>query len=260
MFKINLVPEVQEKKLLLKKINTYATIFGIALLSVFVFSLLIIGGIDLAKKTGITSTQKKIDGVKAESEKYKELEATVISLEKGLAGVKQIVDSSSRWTKLLPHLEKATPTDVKYTYLKLADGAIEGTLEAASVESLAKMIESYKQYKVIVLSGPGTESGTISLSVDGATPETVAVNSSGRWIYAVSVDPATNHGIKITQPEKEEITIKYTADSKKVESTDSSVTAESKNLFTSIETGQYQKKDNYVTFDVKINFDSKSIW
>lgn len=260
MFKINLVPEVQEKKLQIKKINTSATVFAIAALSICGAALLIIGGIDIAKKTEIGSTEKKIAEVRAESEKYKELEETVISLETGLAGIKQISDGTNDWTKLLPHLETATPTDVKYVSLKILSGSVEGTLEGKSVDSLAKMVESYKKYQVIVLSGPGKEGEDVRLSIDGGSETPVKVKSDGRWVYAVNIDPEKNHEIKVNTTGSSAISIKYTATGKKIESTVSSVTATTKLLFSDVETKQYQKKDAGIAFDIKFNFDASTLW
>jgi hypothetical protein len=260
MFQINLVPEVQEKKLQVKKVNTYSTIFAIALLGVIAASLLIIGGIDIAKKAEISSTDKKIADVNTESEKYKELEETVISLEKGLAGVKKVTDGTNNWTKLLPHLEASTPTDVKYVNLKISSGALEGTLEGKSVDSLAKLVESYKRYQVIVLSGPGVEGGSVNVSIDSGTATAVNVKSNGLWVYAINIDPDADHEIKVDTSGSDAITIKYTAKDKKIVSTDAAVTAQAKKLFSNVEAKQYQKKDTGISFDLKLNFDVSTLW
>lgn len=260
MFQINLVPEVQEKKLEIKRINTYSTIFAIALLGIVAAVLLIVGGIDIARKAEISSTDKKIADVQAESEKYKELEETVISLEKGLAGIKQISDGTNNWTKLLPHLEAATPTDVKYATLKISSGTLEGTLDGKSVDSLAKLVESYKKYQVIVLTGPGTEGGNVNISIDGGAATAVSVKSNGLWVYAVNIDPAKDHEINIDGSGNDAISIKYTAKDKKIASTNSSVTAISKTLFSNVETKQYQKKGAGISFDLKLNFDASTLW
>lgn len=261
MFKINLVPEVQEKKLQLKRINTFSTIFAISLLSICGLILLIIGGVDIAKKTELASNQKKITEVKAESEQYLELEKTVISLEKGLAGIKQISDGTNNWTKLLPHLENATPRDVKYKTLKILSGAAEGTIECKSVDSLAKFIESYKNYQVIVLSGPGVEGDSVNVSIDGSTPTLVNVKSNGQWLFAVNFDPAKNHEIKVEAINTNSISIKYDASTKGVSSTNESVIAIAKLLYSNVETKEYTKGDKGdISFDVKFNFDTSSLW
>lgn len=260
MFKINLVPEVQEQKNKVKKMNATSVTVATVIMVITVGALVLISLAQAALSVQISSTNKKIAEVNKESEKYKELEETVISLEKGLAGVKEIYDGKNQWTKLLEHLEKATPNDVQYKTLKIAEGKIEATLEGTNVNSIARFVESYKAYQVIVLAGSGEANESFAVLVDGAPGGSAQVKSDGTWTYALHIDPAVNHIVSITGTGKSS-NINYVAESKKIESTGEPITAVVKNLFTLIETKEYQKKeDGKVTFSTAFSFDGGLLW
>jgi hypothetical protein len=208
----------------------------------------------------ISSVKNKIDDVNKESEQYKELEETVVSLEKGLAGVKEIYDGKNQWTKLLTHLEKATPNDVKYTALKITGNQAEATVEGNDINSLARFVESYQGYQVITLQGTGEPTDTLTISIDGGQADSVTVKSSGGWNYSVNIDPSINHTIKIVSDSKSS-DITYTAADKTIKTEGEAVSAQVKNLFTAVDTKEYQKKeDGKVTFKSTFNFEGGLLW
>lgn len=259
MFKINLVPEVQEKKIKMAQVTT-----AVSLLSAFavigtVVALLIIGGIQSVNNTLIANAQNKINTDRAESQKYAELEKTVLALEAGLKGIKSIQDGDLAWTKLLPHLEKATPADIKFTDLNLSKGKIESQLEGKSVDSLARFVESFKEYKVVVITGRGQDNQDTTVTLDGAPAVNVKQKSDGTWKYAANFDAQADHTLKVKSG-KNEYEIKYTAADKKITSSEASIQSSVKNLFTSVEVKGYSKKDNKVTFGSIITFDDQAIW
>lgn len=259
MFKINLVPEVQELKQKVKKINTMATTFAVVFIGLCVLSLLILAGLLLAKNRELADTKDQIATTEAEISKYKELEETVLSLEQGLAGARAILDGENRWTKFLNHLEKATPNDVQFIKLRLTSGKVEADLKGQSVNSLARLSESLKSYKVISLSGPGKPGETVDIIIDGGS-ESALVKTNGRWICAVNLDPTKDHDITIDLGEGKQEKIKYNATDKKVESNTKDIQAETKNLFSEVETNQYDKKDNGIEFKATFKFDGNLIW
>jgi Tfp pilus assembly protein PilN len=262
MFKINLVPEVQVKKQEVKKFNTYATTFSVVLLSVIILAILIIGGVNVAQQSQISQTANTIKSTQSEIDQYKELEQTVISLEKGLAGIKQISDGENRWTKLFPHLEKATPADIQFTKLNLSNGKIEASLVGQNINSLARFLDSFKGYQVIAITGSGVAGTTVNIKVDSGDSQAVMVKTNGTWIYAANFDPVTDHTITAqgSASDAKIINIKYTAADKKIVSDDTSVKAGTKNLFSGVETTQYTKKDESVTFDSTFSFDGSALW
>lgn len=260
MFKINLVPEVQEEKQKIKKINTMATTFAVVLIGLCVLSLLILGGLLLAKNRELANTKSQIASTEEEISKYKELEETVLSLEQGLAGAKSILDGENRWTKLLAHLEKATPADVQFTRLKLTNNKIEADLRGQSVNSLARFSESLKAYQVISFSGPGEQGKSVNITIDGGAAESAFVKTTGRWIYAASLDPSKDHEIIVDSGDGKKETIKYIAADKKIDSNTKDIQAETKNLFSEVETNQYDKKDNGIEFKATLKFDGGLIW
>lgn len=260
MFKINLVPEVQEEKQKVKKINTMATAFAITIIGLCIFALLVLSGLLLAKNSELSSTKKEIVSTEGEIAKYKELEETVVSLEQGLAGARQILDGENRWTKLLFHLEKATPGDVQFIRLKLTNDKIEADLKGQNINSLARFSESFKEYKVISLSGPGEQGESVNITIDGGPAEAAMVKTNGRWIYAANFDPAKDHEIAVDVGENKKETIKYKAADKKIESDTKDIQTETKNLFSEVETNQYDKKDNMVEFKTTFKFNGSLIW
>lgn len=261
MFKINLVPEVQKEKQAEKKLNTGSTAAAILILGGCILVIAALGGYQVIKRSELSRVNDEIKTTEEEVSKYKELEETVLSLEKGLAGIKQITDGENRWTILLPHLEKATPTDIKFTKLKLSDGKVEADLEGQSINSLARFLESYKSYKVISLSGSGEVGSTVNVKIKDGNQTSLKVKSDGRWIYAVSFDPAQNQEIIIDYGEdKTKATVKYDAKTKNIETNEGSIKAEGKNLFSDVGTDKYDKSGEIVKFTAKFNFDGGAIW
>lgn len=259
MFKINLVPEVQENKLKERRNTYYSTVFGISLVAACIAFILLVTGIQLVKAAQLSGTKKKITQVNQDLEEYKELEETVLSLEKGLAGIKEINNGANHWTKLFNHLEKATPIDVSFKSIKLNGKTVEGTLISNSVTSLAKFVESLKSYQVIALAGTGTEGQTLNVTLDNGAQESVVVKSDGKWNFAVNFDPQLDHELIISDTEGQNTSIKYTANDKKLASTTSSITAEVTYLFENVEATKYAK-DAEITMETKFNFKSEILW
>jgi len=271
MIKINLVSDYQEKKLETKRVNKFATIFAATLLAILFGSLIIIFGITIAEKSVINSTNKDITKVRAEINNYKELEETVISLEKGLKGAKDILDGKNQWTKLLVHLEKAAPADVKYVTLKLSsDGTIAASLKGKNIDSMARYIESQKNYTVLTLTGKGNPGEEITVS-NGDFVTTTMVKLNGTWVAGVYVDPATTQEISITktgtttetesEPVVEQQT-KLTYDPKTKQATgDNNISSTLNNLFTEVTTKGYKKETgDEVSFSIDMIFNGSAIW
>lgn len=258
MFKINLVPEVQEKKQQVAKTNATVVTVSIIVLAITAGILIILGGVVLANNNSISNTNKDIAKTNAEISNYSELEKTVLSLENGLASAKQILDGQNAWTKLLPHLEAATPSDVKFTKLTLEPGKITASLEGKDINSLARFVESYKNYQLVVFSGKGTWGDSVGVAIDGGSANTVAVKSNGVWNYAAKMDLTQDHTVVVTNNGATS-NLRYDAAKKEITSEDGTVQTQIKNLFTSVEVNQYSKSGT-VTFDAKINFDGGLLW
>jgi hypothetical protein len=143
--------------------------------------------------------------------------------------------------------------------MKLSVGALEGNLKTQNIDGLAKTIDSLKKYQVVSIIGNGDNQGeTITISIDGNQVGTAVVKSDGTWIFASNFDPASDHEIKATKGENTR-TLKYTASDKKL-TTDSSLRAEVKSLFSNVETTHYTREGDIINFDLKANFDEKALW
>lgn len=295
MFKINLVPEIQKNKNTTAKLNSYATIFSTVLVIATVSVLVIMYIVTETQKAFITKTDNSIQRVKDESEQYKELEETVISLEKGLNNVKKTLGYENNWTLLLPHLEGAMPKDARYGRLIIEDGnLISAEIIGKSIDGLARFLESYKSYHVISMSGSAAPGETVSIyegdvatqrdvpdvalevvpgddeieneeeeekeptTINLKTIQSFKVGPNGKWIRAIKIDPKKDASFTIRIGESE-MKVKYEAETKNI-TTEGAVSAEVAKLFTEIETTRYTKKGQQVTFDATFKFESRLLW
>lgn len=259
MFEINLVPEVQKQKQQLAQKNTIATIVAVSVLGVVILAIVILGSLKVAANISLGNTKERIEAVKVESENYSQLQEDVISLENGLTGIKQTLDGQNTWTVVLPHLEAATPSDVQFTSLTLEGNTLKAQLKGRSVESVARFIESYKNYQVIVMTGTGTPQEEVSIVFDGGTPAKATVKSDGTWIYATKIDLNENHTVEITSG-TEVSKISYNASTQKITTEQGTASARVENLFSGIETKQYSKEGSTVTFDATLTVQTGVLW
>jgi Tfp pilus assembly protein PilN len=265
MTKINLIAGYQEEKIQTKKISNYFTIGAVSFIVVIIVAIVIVWGVTVTQKAITQNTKEKIAQTQQELEQYKGLEETVISLEKGLAGAREILNGKYQWTKLLDHLEASTPKDVQYTALKLSDQKIDATLTGQDVNSLSRYVDSYKGYYVLVLSGQGEQGQIVNITTGGKAIET-RVKTTGSWNYAVPFDPNKDQTITVilaaTKDGETDTTqeIKYSAAEKKVTSV-GGISATPKKLFSNIESKGYTKDtEGKIIFSVTMDFDGASIW
>ncbi|MDD5693546.1 MAG: PilN domain-containing protein [Patescibacteria group bacterium] len=148
MFKINLIPEVKIEQQRLHKINTtvttVATVVAIVL-GVVIFGLL---AYNVSRQVQISSLNSSINKTKEELVAYADLEKTVLSLEKGLAEIKQILAGGTKWSKFFAELEKATPADTQITSFDIKGDTITLTVTGKDVRSIDRFIKSFSNYKV----------------------------------------------------------------------------------------------------------------
>lgn len=148
---------------------------------------------------------------------------------------------------------------MRFTSLKVKSNSIEGELEGNSVESLAKFVDSLKNYQVVTLSGFTKAGESMSIRLDG-TESTPKIKSGGQWKQAIVFDPTAAHEIIIVSG-NEEKKLNFDPTTKKItaEDSDTKINVEVKNLFTSVDTTRYEKEGN-VKFDVKITFEGSALW
>ena len=151
MFKINLIPEVKIEKQKIHKLNaimtTLATITAIVL-GVMIIALLVY---NVTRQVQISSLNSNINKTKEALVAYADLENTVISLEKGLKEIKQILTGGTKWSKFFVELEKATPADVQITSFEISGNTITLTITGSDIRSIDRAIKSFSNYKVCLL-------------------------------------------------------------------------------------------------------------
>lgn len=147
MVNINLVPEVKKEQAKLKKTNvgvtTFAVFVGIALTAAVV----LLGSLYGYRTAKISATSKNIDKINEELKPYKDLEASVTTLELGLAEIKGILAGGTDWTAFYADVEKATPGDVQFTTFKVTDNTVSADLVGKDVQSIDRFIRSFSAYK-----------------------------------------------------------------------------------------------------------------
>ena len=257
MFDINLVPEIQQQKQAQAKRNTVATIIGAAIVGAVVVTLVVLGSLKVAAGISLKNTQRKIDDVKAESEQYKELEETVLSIEAGLAGIKSTIDGQNDWTKLMPHLETATPSDIQYRSLGIEGTTITARLVGKNVDSVARFIRSYENYRVLVLTGNGTPQEEVTIALNDAAGGTAKVKSDGTWVYSMAYPGTNDFEVEVSGAAKG--TVSY-VDSTKSLKQDGMISARVANLFAGISTKQYSKEGATVNFDSTFTVLTEALW
>lgn len=147
MLSINLVPEVKKEQAKIRKTNllvvTVAIIVGGSLLAVVLLLISLIG----YRAARISSTNKKITEVTEQLKPYKELEASVTTLETGIAEIKGILDGGRNWITFLEDIEKATPNDIQIVSLGVNSGKVTLSLKGRDVRSVDRFIRSFSSYK-----------------------------------------------------------------------------------------------------------------
>jgi len=255
MFKINLAPEIQQEKQAQAKKNNYAIIGSLSIVSVTIAIIIIIGSLTAVQNIRLNNTKEDIEKINKESEQYKDLEKTVLSLEEGLGGVKSIIEGKNSWTKLFPHLETATPHDITFKSLGISpEGQITASLEGINVGSLARFIESYKRYQVISLSGSGNPGDIVSINHNGKETQKT-IMPSGSWKHATHINPNNPQELIITTGE-DVYRLSYSPDNKQITSDRNGILFAVKNLFTNVTTKGYSVNENGLigfesTFDIQ---------
>ena len=175
MFKINLVPEVKQQQQKAYRYNSIATtaaiIIGI-ILAVVVIGLL---SYNLAKSRQLANTKSDITSIEQSLEPYKALENTVISLEGGLADIKEIINGGPKWSLFFTELEKVTPADTQITNFDIKGNEITMDVTGKDVNSIDRFIKSFSDYQI------KPESTEITTTTDGTEGKNLFenVNVSG---------------------------------------------------------------------------------
>jgi Tfp pilus assembly protein PilN len=148
MFKINLIPEVKQQQIKLKKINT--TVTTVTVIVAIVMGIIIFGLLfyNIGRKAQLSLVNNDIEKINTQLEPYKDLEATVMNLETGLKEIKQILTGGPKWTKFFDELEKVTPADVQITNFDIKGNAVSIDATGAKVQSIDRFIRSFSSYKV----------------------------------------------------------------------------------------------------------------
>lgn len=259
MLKINLVPELQETKQKQSRVNYLTTVIALSVVGFIVLVLIIISGISVANNAQKKDVEAQIKTIETELSQYKGLEETVLSIQAGLKEAKDALDGKNSWTKLLVHLESATPKDVKFVTLTVEPNKIVASLEGKDINSVARFADSYKQYGVLAISGKNEESKKVFITIDNGSETEITVKENGTWIYAAATNLTVDHDIKIRNDGGAN-TAKYIASSKTVTSESGDIAGSAKYLFTNVSVSQYKKEGAVITFEATMGFDGELIW
>jgi len=147
MLNINLVPEVKKEQARVKKVNLSVTTFAFVVGGVLLTAVLILGSLLGFRSTRISSVDKSIKKIEDELVAYKELEDSVLTLENGLADIKQIVTGGRDWTIFYGDIEKAMPADTQFSSFKVSGNTVTADVNGKDVKSIDRFIKSFSDFK-----------------------------------------------------------------------------------------------------------------
>jgi Tfp pilus assembly protein PilN len=148
MFKINLIPEVKQEQLKIRKMNatvTTVSIIVVIIMGVMAFGLLFY---NVARQAQLSSIKSNITKTNQALVPYQDLENTVLGLQVGLTDIKSIFNSNPNWVSFFDQLEQVTPGDIQITNLTVDNGAITISATGQNVASVDRFIKSFSNYKV----------------------------------------------------------------------------------------------------------------
>jgi len=147
MSNINLISEVNVKKLKAKKRNFLVLFTAVIILSALVFVTLALQGYKWVRNRSLDQTNKNIANVRSELENYKDLETTIVNIETGLKAIDAVEGSEHKWSLFLPHLEKATPSDVQFVSLNQEGNTFKASALGKNVASVGRTVYALEEYK-----------------------------------------------------------------------------------------------------------------
>lgn len=148
MFKINLIPEVKQEQIRIKKLNVLVTSIATGTGVVIAAAILILLSFIVAKNTQINKIEKETTKIEEELLAYKDLEQTVITLENGLNEIKRILGAGPKWSKFFTELEKVTPADTQITTLSMKANVMTLGVTGKDVKSIDRFVKSFSTFKV----------------------------------------------------------------------------------------------------------------
>lgn len=148
MSKINLIPEIKQEQIKIRKLNILSTSIAVVAGSIVFVVIIILLSFIAVQKAQINGVEKETNKVNDQLKAYKNLEETVITLERGLNEAKSVLNGGPRWTIFFAELEKATPGDIQINNFSIQDNAISLSLTGKNVESIDRFIKSFSNYKL----------------------------------------------------------------------------------------------------------------
>jgi hypothetical protein len=164
MVNINLVPEVKKEQTRVKQVSVLVTTVAVIVGGVLLAAILLLGSLLGYRSTKISSVNKDITKIQDELKAYKELEDSVVTLERGLAEIKGIIAGGRDWTAFYGDIEKATPSDIQFVSFKVSGSTVSADLVGKDVKSIDRFIKSFSNYK-----GSNNENLYANVAVDGYT-------------------------------------------------------------------------------------------
>lgn len=158
MFKVNLAPEIQQERIRVKRINFLATIISVVIGGLLFLVLFVLLGADALWTGQRNKVQHDIDSVNAElnSDEFKQLADTVISLQNSLSSIDQLIKNRPSWRRFFEYLESATPQDIQINSITISDnGQLNMQLTGYSPDSVGRFIKAFQDFQVPLLDNNG---------------------------------------------------------------------------------------------------------
>ncbi len=177
MSKINLIPEVRQKKIKIAQTNKMVTSAAIVLGIATVAAVMSLAAYAAVLTTQKSLIEKDITKVQDSLDTMKDLETTVSNLENGLSNIKGIINGGKDWNNLLGHFEKFTPSDIQITNFAVDGGRVSLSLKGKEVKSIDRFITSFSNAK-----DPDNQNYFTDVVVSGySKDETIGVTFSAKF-------------------------------------------------------------------------------
>jgi hypothetical protein len=144
---INLIPKTREQEQRRNQINSIIIMVSVAILVAVGIITAIYYGINASKKSNIKKADSKIEGLRSDIEKYKEVENHVASLVSGSVGIQSILDSRRDLTIVYRHIQALLPRDSWVKDMELNPYMVTFKINAASPSKIAEAIKALENYE-----------------------------------------------------------------------------------------------------------------
>ncbi|MEM4260828.1 MAG: hypothetical protein QXG00_06330 [Candidatus Woesearchaeota archaeon] len=145
---INLIPKTREQEQKQNQINSIIIIISVSILVATAIITAIFYSINFSRKSSIKKEESKINELRSDIEKYKDVEEKINSLVSGTEGIKNIIENRIDLTFALRHLQALLPRETMLGDFSISSSKVSFKLKSNSIGKLTEAIKSLEEYEV----------------------------------------------------------------------------------------------------------------